>query len=266
LKIAICCPVLEAYGQTESTAASFATRIADGISGHVGGPLRSVEFKVVDVPEMSYTSKDKDLQGDPLPRGEICMRGPPIFKGYYKQPDKTSEAIDGDGWLHSGDIGQIHQNGSLKIIDRKKNIFKLAIGEYIAAEKIENIYARHKYVAEVFLYGDSLQHYLIAIIVPHQKPVLELAQSLNLEGSYEEHLQNKQIVDRVLKEINDLGKAEKLLSFELAKKLHLEPVSFVNQDLMTPSFKLKRHDAKKRYQKVIDHLYSTPLEEGGSKK
>lgn len=266
LKIAICCPVLEAYGQTESSAASFATRIIDGQSGHVGGPLRCLEFKVVDVPEMNYTSKDKDSQGEPLPRGEICMRGPSIFKGYYKQLEKTAEAIDQDGWLHSGDIGQIHQNGSLKIIDRKKNIFKLAIGEYIASEKIENIYMRHKYVAEVFLYGDSLQHYLIAVIVPHKHEILKLGEALKIEGSFEELCKNKQIVDKVLKDINELGKAEKLLSFELAKKLVLEPVSFVTQNLMTPSFKLMRHDAKKVYQKDIDFLYSTPLEEGGPKK
>jgi len=265
LKIAICCPVLEAYGQTETAAASFCTRVNDGISGHVGGPVPALEFKVVDVAEMNYTSKDKDAQGDSLPRGEICMRGPTVFKGYYKQLDKTAETIDQDGWLHTGDIGQIHQNGSLKIIDRKKNIFKLAIGEYIAAEKIEGVYLRNKYVAEVFLHGDSLQHYLVAFIVPHKKEIMDLAQSMNLQGTFEEHCKNKQIVDRVLKEMNELGKAEKLLSFELAKKLVLEPVSFVTQDLMTPSFKLKRHEAKKRYAKEIEDLYSVPLEEGGKK-
>jgi len=113
-------------------------------------------MKVTDVAEMNYLSTDKNDEGEPTPRGEICLKGPGLFSGYYKTPDKTAEAIDSTGWLHTGDIGQINPNGSVNIIDRKKNIFKLAIGEYIAAEKIENIYSRVKLIAEAFVYGDSL--------------------------------------------------------------------------------------------------------------
>lgn len=82
------------------------------------------EFKLVDVPEMKYTSLD-NIDGKPTPRGEVCVRGPGVFLGYYKEPEKTAEAIDKEGWLHMGDIGMIQSNGSLKLIDRKKNIFKL---------------------------------------------------------------------------------------------------------------------------------------------
>ena len=262
LKVACCCPIFEGYGQTESAAASFLTLAADGISGHVGGPVTSIEFKLVDVVEMNYTAKDKDDKGEPLPRGEICMRGPSVFEGYYKDPAKTAEALDSDGWLSTGDIGQINQNGSLKIIDRKKNIFKLAIGEYIAAEKIENIFTRSKYCAEPFVYGDSLQHYLIGIIVPHKPAIENLGKELGIEGSFEELCANKRIVDKVMEDINKVGKIEgKLLSFELIKKMKLEPVSFALQDLMTPSFKLKRHEAKKVYKEYIDLMYSQPIDE-----
>lgn len=123
MKTALSCPIIEGYGQTESSAASFLTSIQDPEAGHVGGCKPSLELKIVDVPEMNYLSTDKDSEGRLYPRGEVCTRGSAIIPGYYKDPEKTKEAIDEDGWLHSGDIGAILPNGALKIVDRKKNIF-----------------------------------------------------------------------------------------------------------------------------------------------
>jgi long-chain acyl-CoA synthetase len=84
------------------------------------------EFKLVDVPEMQYLSTDTDPNGNPMPRGEVCYRGPGVFPGYFNDAERTKEAIDSDGWLHFGDIAMILPNGGLKVIDRKKNLFKLA--------------------------------------------------------------------------------------------------------------------------------------------
>lgn len=126
LKIAFCCPINEGYGQTENTAAGAASWSNDPEVGHIGCPYPTCDMRLYDIPEMDYTSKDKDAQGNPMPRGEICIRGYNVFRGYFQMPDKTAEALDSNGWLHTGDVGMLLPNGAVKIIDRKKNIFKLS--------------------------------------------------------------------------------------------------------------------------------------------
>ena len=124
----------------------------------------------MDVPELGYTSKDMNEQGQWQPRGEICLKGPCVFIGYYKDVAKTKEAIDEEGWLHTGDIGTlIPETGAVKIIDRKKNIFKLNQGEYVTAEKVEAVYLKEGKLEELFLHGDSTQHYCIAVIIPKKE-------------------------------------------------------------------------------------------------
>lgn len=140
LKICFCAPIHEGYGQTESSAASTLTSAFDPEAGHVGGPLSCLRIRLRDIPEMQYYSTDKQ------PRGEICFQGNSIFQGYFKNPEKTKEAVTEDGWLLSGDVGVIKDNGSLKIIDRAKNIFKLSQGEYIAPEKLENVYITSPFI------------------------------------------------------------------------------------------------------------------------
>ena len=100
---------------------------------------------------------------------------------YFKDPVNTKETVDKDGWNHSGDIGVILPNGALKIVDRKKNIFKLSQGEYIAPEKIENVYVRCKFIAEAFVYGDSLRDYNVAIIHPNLEALPMVAESLGIK-------------------------------------------------------------------------------------
>ena len=124
----------EGYGLTETSASGCLMSAEDPITGHVGGPIEVCKLRLMSLPEMNYLVTDQ-----PYPRGELLIKSLTCFSGYFKRPDKTAEAFDEDGWFKTGDVVQVFENGSVKIIDRSKNIFKLSQGEYIAPEKIENI-------------------------------------------------------------------------------------------------------------------------------
>ena len=138
LLAAMGCAVVQGYGMTENCANATLADLRDYRAGHVGPPMPTVEVKLVDVPEMEYTTAKNSC-------GEVCTRGAVNFSGYYKNQEETDKVLDADGWLHTGDIGRWNPDGTLSIIDRKKNIFKLSQGEYVAAEKIEMIVSKSKY-------------------------------------------------------------------------------------------------------------------------
>ena len=205
---------------------------------------------------MNYTSQDKDEQGNPRPRGEVWFRGPQIFKGYYKLEDVTKETVTNDGWLKTGDVAEMYQDISFKIIDRKKNIFKLSQGEYVAPDRVENIYAKSDFVTEVFLHGESLQNYCVAVVVPNKDFLNSLAQSKAIQGSFQELCTKKEILAAVLADMNAVGRKAGLNGYELAKNIHLETKPFVEKGILTNTFKLIRFDARKAYKSEIEKMYT----------
>jgi len=254
LRVCFGVPVLEGYGQTESAACISAQLPWDlGTVGHVGFPVPTCEVKLVDVPEMDYLSTDK-----PFPRGELCFRGPIASKGYYKNPKKTDELIDKDGWLHTGDVAFIDDIGRIKIVDRSKNIFKISQGEYIAPEKLENIFVQSPWIAQCFVYGDSLKSSLVAIIVPDFESLQPWAKEQGHKDAENPKglCADPAIVKMILDDANKKGKENKIRGFETIVACTLVSTPFsVENDLLTPTFKLKRPQAKKAFQDAIDEMY-----------
>ena len=249
-----CCfpQVYEGYGMTETTCMTSVTSPDDQLIGHVGAPVLSCEVKLVDLPEMGYSNDDR-----PFPRGEICVRGPSVFKGYYKNPDETRACLDEAGWLHTGDVGAWIEGGRLKIIDRKKNIFKLAQGEYVAPEKIENAYVRSPFVAQIFVYGDSLQAELVGIVVPDPDFALPWAKQHGLPEDLAALAADPKFRAAVFQSMQREAAAAKLRGFEHVKAIAVEAEAFaVENGLLTPTFKLKRPQAKKKYADAIAGLYA----------
>ncbi|XP_053947932.1 long-chain-fatty-acid--CoA ligase 5-like [Anastrepha ludens] len=115
--------------------------------------------------------------------GEVCVRSSNVFHGYYKDPEKTAEAVDSEGWHHTGDVGMWLPNGTLRIINHRKHIFKLSQGEYIVPEKIENIYTLSQYVNQVYVYGESLRSCIIAVVVPDVDVLKQWANDNRVKGT-----------------------------------------------------------------------------------
>ncbi|TRZ23195.1 hypothetical protein HGM15179_003896 [Zosterops borbonicus] len=250
LRTALGCQFYEGYGQTECTAGCSLSLPGDWTAGHVGAPMPCNVIKLVDVKEMNYLASKGE--------GEVCIKGVNVFRGYLKDPEKTAEALDKDGWLHTGDIGKWLPNGTLKIIDRKKHIFKLAQGEYIAPEKIENVYLRCEVVAQVFVHGESLQAFLVGVVVPDPDTLHNWAKKKGLEGSsYQELCRNKDVKKHILEDMVRIGKESGLKSFEQVKDivLHTEMFSIEN-GLLTPTLKAKRPELRKYFQSQINELYA----------
>lgn len=254
MKILFCTPLIEGYGLTETFGASFLANSKDPICGHVGGVVPCNEFRLKSVPEMGC-----DVNVSP-PRGELQIRGHATTVGYFRDAKETRAMIDSDGWLSTGDVAVLLPGGGLKIIDRRKNIFKLAQGEYVAPEKIEAVCLQAPLVSQAFIFGYSDKTSLVAILVPDGDVLKSWAnkqQCFTGTESMEELCNSNQLKTAIMKEMDDLAKECGLKGFEKAKDVHINSEPFtVENGLLTPTLKIKRHQAKQMFQKEIDEMYS----------
>ncbi|CAH8676677.1 unnamed protein product [Schistosoma haematobium] len=247
--------VFEGYGTTETMGGVTLSPIGEYRLGTVGGVVYGVELKLVDVPDL-------DLVALRDGRGEICARGDQCSKGYFKDPVKTAELIDSDGWIHTGDIGEWTEEGSLKIVDRVKSIFKLAQGEYIAPEKIEMAYQTCKLTSQVFVDGNSQKNYPVAIVVPD---FTELRSALSNSKVLQHHkklldselCRNETVNKFVLEEMNTIATLKLLKGFEKVQAIYLTDEAFtIDNGLLTPTMKLSRNKARNHFSKTIVSLYT----------
>nr|CAD1822364.1 unnamed protein product [Ananas comosus var. bracteatus] len=184
-----------------------------------------------------------------------------------------------DGWFHTGDIGEWQQDGAMKIIDRKKNIFKLSQGEYVAVEHVESAYMQCPLIASVWVYGNSFESFLVGVAVPERKPLEDWAASNNVIGNFEEICKHPKAKKHILDELNNTGRKHEVVQhiahtfpagnkeltsdsmsqlkgFEMLKAVYLETAPFdIERGLITPTFKLKRPQLLKYYKECIDGLY-----------
>jgi long-chain acyl-CoA synthetase len=270
LRVIVGAKVVQGYGMTETSAAISICKLDHVPIGHCGPPLACNDVRLCDVPEMNYTSADR-----PFPRGEICIRGPNMFKGYYKNKSATEKTIV-DGWLHTGDIGRWNPSGSLSIIDRKKNIFKMSQGEYIAAEKIELAYGKCALVGQIWVYGNSFKSFIVAVVVPNAEALVKVCTEKGwwskdvvigsdefrdefhslMTGAHAAEL--KKIIFTAMKDFqNDLKGFEKLRDIMIESRLDVMLSGFnEGNGCLTPTFKLKRPALLRRYIKDLKDLYA----------
>jgi len=181
--------------------------------------------------------------------------GPCQSLGYFKEPQKTAELFHPDGWLRTGDVGRWNPNGTLSIIDRQKNILKLAQGEYVAPEKVESVYARCQLVAQIFVDGQSHETCLVAIVVPDKTG---FAHQHHVKYADGQQFWTSQATERfLLQELQKTGKLGGLSSLEQVKavKICTEPFTLENE-LLTPTMKTRRPMLRRHFKNEIQLMYA----------
>jgi long-chain acyl-CoA synthetase len=268
LRVVVGAVVIQGYGLTETSAGATCVPVEDLTIGHCGAPARWAEIRLKNVEEMNY------LVTDNPPKGEVQIRGAGVFKGYYKNEEATRDTFDGD-WFCSGDIGRFNPNGTLSIIDRKKNIFKLAHGEYIAVEKVEAVYAKCTIVSQLWVYGNSYKPQLVGVAVPSAEVIFRLANEKGLWKSESKPgkpefigdfrkvwADNAAVFEGLI--LDEFKKLEgELKGFEKVAKWHFETnvdgifqAFTVENDCLTPTFKLRRNNLLQKYIEEVKKMYT----------
>ncbi|GAA5904425.1 hypothetical protein JCM6882_008906 [Rhodosporidiobolus microsporus] len=244
--------IIQGYGMTESTAMCCLLPPEFHQYHTVGCPVPSNEIKLVDVEEAGYKSTNT-----PNPQGEIWIRGPSVTKGYYKRDDLTKESWTDDGWFKTGDVGQWNKDGTLSVIDRKKNLVKLAGGEYIALERLESAYRACEYVAAIMVHADSNANRPMAVIFPHEANLKKLASDTgNSSSSLSTLAHDSKIRDAVLKSLNAVGKKAGFKQLEVLSTVVITDEEWTPQNgLLTAAQKLNRKAIFEKYKKDIEAVY-----------
>ncbi len=226
--------LIEGYGQTEGTGVTTTSRIGRVKFGTVGVPLEGVEIKIAD-------------------DGEILVKSPGVFKGYFKNPKSTAETIV-DGWLYSGDVGEIDEDGYLKITDRKKDIIVTAGGKNITPQYLENKLKASLYINDAVVIGDR-RKYLTCLIMIDEDNVVKYAQDHKIQFStYKDLTGNEEInkmIDAELRAVN-----ETLSRVEQVKKFTILPKKLYEEDgEVTPTMKVKRNFVNEAFSDLIEAMY-----------
>uniref|UniRef100_A0A8C8MBJ6 long-chain-fatty-acid--CoA ligase n=2 Tax=Oncorhynchus tshawytscha TaxID=74940 RepID=A0A8C8MBJ6_ONCTS len=254
MNVCFCCPVGQGYGLTETCGAGTISEMWDYSTGRVGGPLICSEIKLKDWVEGGYHSTDT-----PNPQGEILIGGPNVTMGYYKNEAKNQDFFvddNGQRWFCTGDIGEVHPDGCLKIIDRKKDLVKLQAGEYVSLGKVEAMLKNCPLIDNICAYANSEEMYVIGFVVPNQKHLLSLAEQYCIRGSWEELCNNAAMEGVVLQVITEAALSAQLERFEIPRKIRLSPDPWTPETgLVTDAFKLKRQQLKSKYQDDIERMY-----------
>lgn len=225
LQVYFGCTVVQGYGMTENMGCACVT-----ING-IMGPAPCTELKLIDAPEINYVVHSHDGKVC----GEICLRGPNVFQGYFSDIDKTRSTLMPDGWLRTGDIGRLGKDNGLEIIDRRKHMFKLSQGEYVAVEQLETQLSDG--LAQLWIYGDSLHDYLVAVAVASPGAV--------------------ETEDSVRQRFLAVAKATGLPGFKVPRRVLIDPIGFtVDNGLLTPTMKLRRDQLKLKFNEQIHCMYN----------
>eukprot|EP01096_Ripella_sp_DP13-Kostka_P007122 TRINITY_DN2597_c0_g1_i2.p1 TRINITY_DN2597_c0_g1~~TRINITY_DN2597_c0_g1_i2.p1 ORF type:complete len:558 (+),score=305.92 TRINITY_DN2597_c0_g1_i2:292-1965(+) len=252
MQLCFSAPVLQGYGLTETCGAGTVMEMDDRARKCVGPPIPCCEIKLVDVPEMGYLTTANP------PRGEVWVRGPNITTGYYKNPEKTKEVITEDGWFMTGDIGQWNENGTLRIIDRKKNLIKGPHGEYIALEKLEAVYKNSQFIRMICVYADSERLGNMAFVFPNEEKCKRWAAEKGVDASdLNELYRNANLIKAIVNDCNEVGRANRLQRFEEIQDLIITPDEWTpDNQMLTAAFKLNRNVIYHNFRRDLDHLYS----------